>query len=256
MKVLLGIAGLVGFGVLLEIAPRIGLVPARYAPPTSDILATLAEQVRRGEFWSAVGDTLITWLLGLVIAIALGVVIGVLIGSVPVLRALTASTIEFLRPIPSVALIPLVVVLYGSTIEATVILVVYAAFWQVLIQTLAGVADIDPVAADTARSYHLNRWARVRWLVWPTALPYVVTGIRLAATVALILTITGELVIGSPGLGQEIANARSSGAVPVMYALIVVTGLFGVAANVLTRAAERRALAWHPSVRLEVQVPA
>ncbi|MDQ3786994.1 MAG: ABC transporter permease [Actinomycetota bacterium] len=256
MKLLLGIAGLVGFGVLLEIAPRIGLVPARYAPPTSDILATLAEQVRRGEFWSAVGDTLLTWLLGLVIAIALGVAIGVLIGSVPVLRALTASTIEFLRPIPSVALIPLVVVLYGSTIEATVILVVYAAFWQVLIQTLAGVADIDPVAADTARSYHLNRWARIRWLIWPTALPYVVTGIRLAATVALILTITGELVIGSPGLGQEIANARSSGAVPVMYALIVVTGLFGVAANVLTRAAERRALAWHPSVRLEVQVPA
>jgi ABC-type nitrate/sulfonate/bicarbonate transport system permease component len=256
VKVLLGLAGLVGFGVLLEIAPRIGLVPARYAPPTSDILTTLWQQVRRGEFWAAVGDTLLTWLLGLLIAIALGVAVGVLIGSVPVLRALTASTIEFLRPIPSVALIPLVVVLYGSTIEATVILVVYAAFWQVLIQTLAGVADIDPVAADTARSYHLNRWARIRWLIWPTALPYVVTGIRLAATVALILTITGELVVGSPGLGQEIANARSSGAVPVMYALIVVTGLFGVAANVLTRAAERRALAWHPSVRLEVQVPA
>lgn len=252
MKVLLGLAGLVGFGVLLEIAPRIGLVPARYAPPTSDILTTLWQQVRRGEFWSAVGDTVVTWLLGLLIAIALGVAIGVLIGSVPVLRALTASTIEFLRPIPSVALIPLVVVLYGSTIEATVILVVYAAFWQVLVQTLAGVADIDPVAADTARSYHLNRWARIRWLIWPTALPYVVTGIRLAATVALILTITGELVVGSPGLGQEIANARSSGAVPVMYALIVVTGLFGVAANVLTRAAERRALAWHPSMRTEV----
>ncbi len=252
MKVLLGVAGLVGFGVLLEIAPRIGLVSARYAPPTSDILATLGEQLRRDEFWVAVLDTLRTWLLGLVIAIALGVAIGVFIGSVPVLRAATASTIEFLRPIPSVALIPLVVVLYGSTIEATLILVVYAAFWQVLIQTLAGVADIDPVAADTARSYHLNRWARVRWLVWPTALPYVVTGIRLAATVALILTITGELVIGSPGLGQEIANARTSGAVPVMYALIVVTGLFGVAANVLTRAAERRALAWHPSVRTEV----
>lgn len=252
MKVLLGLAGLVGFGVLLEIAPRIGLVPARYAPPTSDILTTLWQQARRGEFWTAVGDTLLTWLLGLLIAIVLGVAIGVLIGSVPVLRALTASTIEFLRPIPSVALIPLVVVLYGSTIEATVILVVYAAFWQVLIQTLAGVADIDPVAADTARSYHLNRWARIRWLIWPTALPYVVTGIRLAATVALILTITGELVVGSPGLGQEIANARSSGAVPVMYALIVVTGLFGVAANVLTRTAERRALAWHPSIRTEV----
>jgi ABC-type nitrate/sulfonate/bicarbonate transport system permease component len=155
-----------------------------------------------------------------------------------------------------VALIPLVVVMQGPTVEATLILVVYAAFWQVLIQTLAGVADIDPVASDTAHSYHLNRWARIRYLVWPTALPYVVTGVRLAATVALILTITGELVIGSPGLGREIAVARSSGAVPMMYALIVVTGLFGVAANMVTRTAERRVLAWHPSVRLEARVPA
>jgi ABC-type nitrate/sulfonate/bicarbonate transport system permease component len=248
--------GLVGFGVLLEVVPRIGLVDPKYAPPTSDILTTLAQQFGRGDFWTAVFDTLWTWLLGLVIAVALGVAIGVFIGSVPVLRAATASTIEFLRPIPSVALIPLVVVLQGPTIEATLVLVVYAAFWQVLIQVLAGVADIDPVASDTARSYHLGRWDRIRFLVWPTALPYAVTGVRLAAAVALILTITGELVIGSPGLGQEIANARSSGAVPVMYALIVVTGLFGVAANVLTRAAERRVLAWHPSVRLEVQVPA
>jgi ABC-type nitrate/sulfonate/bicarbonate transport system permease component len=252
VRVLLGLAGLVGFGVLLELAPRVGLVPARYAPPTSEILATLAEQFGRGDFWLAVAETLRTWLFGLAIAIALGVAVGVLIGSVPVLRAATASTIEFLRPIPSVALIPLVVVLFASSVSATLVLVVYAAFWQVLIQVLAGVADVDPVASDTARSYHLNRWARTRYLVWPTALPYAVTGVRLAATVALILTITGELVIGAPGLGAEIATARTSGAVPVMYALIVVTGLFGVAANLLTRAAERRVLAWHPSMRTEV----
>jgi ABC-type nitrate/sulfonate/bicarbonate transport system permease component len=252
VKVIYGLAGLLGFGVLLELAPRLGLVSDRYAPPTSEILSTLAEQFGRGDFWVAVLDTLRTWLLGLVIAVALGVAIGVAIGSVPVLRAATASTIEFLRPIPSVALIPLVVVLQGPTVTATLILVVYAAFWQVLIQVLAGVADIDPVASDTAHSYHLGRWDRIRYLVWPTALPYVVTGIRLAATVALILTITGELIMGSPGLGHEIATARSSGAVPEMYALVVVTGLFGVAANVLTRTAERRALAWHPSIRTEV----
>ena len=246
MRFLLGLAGLLCFGVLLE------LVPTRYTPATSEILSNLAGQLTSSVFWRATLDTLGTWLLGLVIAIAAGVVVGVLIGSVPLLRAATASTIEFLRPIPSVALIPLVVVLYGSTVSATLVLVVYAAFWQVLIQVLAGVADIDPVASDTARSYHLGRWARIRYLVWPTALPYVVTGVRLAATVALILTITGELVIGSPGLGQEIANARVSGAVPAMYALIVVTGIFGVAANLLTRAAERKALAWHPSMRTEV----
>jgi ABC-type nitrate/sulfonate/bicarbonate transport system permease component len=250
-KLALGVAGLLGFALLLELAPRIGLVPERYAPPTSRILATLAAQAAEQRFWLAVFDTVRTWLLGLAIAVALGVVIGVVIGTVPVLRAATSSTVEFLRPIPSVALIPLVVVLYGSTITSTLVLVVYAAFWQVLVQVLHGVADVDPVARDTARSFRLDRWHRVRYLIWPTALPYVATGVRLAATVALILTITGELVIGSPGLGQEIATARASGAVAMMYALIVVTGLFGVAANLATRAAERRALHWHPSMRTE-----
>jgi ABC-type nitrate/sulfonate/bicarbonate transport system permease component len=248
----LGLAGLAAFALLLELAPRLEIVSPRYVPPTSRILATLGEQFGEERFWLAVADTIRTWLSGLAIAVALGVALGVLIGTVPVLRAATASTIEFLRPIPSVALIPLVVVLWGSTVTSTLVLVVYASFWQVLIQVLHGVADIDPVARDTAHSYRLGRWHRVRYLVWPTALPYVATGVRLAATVALILTITGELIVGTPGLGREIATARSGGAVAVMYALIVVTGVFGVAANVATRAAERRALHWHPAMRGEV----
>ena len=135
--------------------------------------------------------------------------------------------------------------------RATLLLVVYASFWQVLVQVLHGVADVDPVARETAQAYRLGRLARARYLVWPTALPYAVTGVRLATSVALILTITGELVIGTPGLGHEIAVAQTSGAVPAMYALVVVTGLLGVAANVLTRTAERRVLAWHPAVRSE-----
>ena len=252
MRIALGLLGLAGFGALLELAPRAGIVPARYAPPSSEILAALAGQAARPGFWQALGDTLRTWATGLVIAMVAGVALGVVIGSSPLLRELTASTIEFLRPIPSVALIPLAVVLYGATRASTLILVVYAAFWQVLVQVLHGVADVDPVARDTAHSYRLGRWARVRWLVWPTTLPYAVTGLRLAASVALILAITGELVIGSPGLGREIAIAQTSGAVAPMYALVVVTGLIGVLANGLARLAERAVLAWHPSVRTEV----
>lgn len=251
---LLGLLGLVGFGGLLELLPRVGILPAEYFPPSSTILAALGHELRQPEFWTAFTDTLTTWATGLAIAVAAGIAAGVVIGSVPVLRAATASTIEFLRPIPSVALIPLVVVLYGSSMRSTVILVVYASFWQVLIQVLAGVADVDPVAQDTAHSYRLGRWQRVRYLVWPTTLPYAVTGIRLAASVALILTITGELIVGTPGVGQLIEVAYTSGAVAIMYALVVVTGLIGVAANVVTRTAERRVLAWHPSVRKELPV--
>nr|WP_269809825.1 ABC transporter permease subunit [Kineosporia rhizophila] len=181
----------------------------------------------------------------------IGVSGGIVIGSVPVLREFTASTIEFLRPIPSVALIPLVVLIFGSRPQSALTLVVYAATWQILMQVLYGVADVDPVARDTARSYRFSRWSIARNVVWPTALPYVVTGFRLAAAVALILEITAELVIGVPGLGKTIGVAQSSGAVSQTYALVIAVGLIGVLVNLAARTAERRVLRWHPSIRRE-----
>jgi len=247
----LGVAGLDGFLVLLEVVPRSGLVPERYLPPISRIAGALADELGQASFWRALGDTLEGWAIGLAVAVAAGVGLGLLIGSVPALRAATASTIEFLRPIPSVALIPLAVLLFGTDLRSKLLLVVYASFWQVLVQVLSGTQDVDPVAMDTAHSYRLGRWARVRHVVWPTTLPYAVTGFRLAAAVALVLAITAELIIGSPGLGKEIAVAQTSGAVPAMYALVVVAGLLGVGVNLAARALERRVLAWHPSTRRE-----
>ncbi|MFI6654006.1 ABC transporter permease [Streptomyces sp. NPDC050523] len=250
----LGAAGLAAFLALGEVAPRVGLVKESYFPPTSRVASALGGELADGAFWSALGDTLTGWAIGLAIAVGAGVVVGVVLSVVPYLREATASTIEFLRPIPSVALIPLAVLLYGTELRSVLLLVVYASFWQVLIQTLYGVQDVDPVAEETARSYGLGTWARVRHVLWPTALPYVMTGVRLAAAVALILAVTAELVIGAPGLGQQIAVAQSSQAVPEMYALIVVTGLLGLLINVGARTVERRALAWHQSVRGEVAV--
>lgn len=250
----LGAAGLAAFLALGEAVPRLGIVKEEYFPPTSRIAGAFADELSDGAFWSALGDTLTGWALGLAIAASAGIVVGVLVSVVPYLREATASTIEFLRPIPSVALIPLAVLLYGTELRSVLLLVVYASFWQVLIQTLYGVQDVDPVAEETARSYGLGTWARVRHVLWPTALPYVMTGIRLAAAVALILAITAELVIGAPGLGTRIAVAQNSQAVPAMYALIVVTGILGLLINVGARTVERRALAWHQSVRGEVAV--
>ncbi|WP_030936392.1 ABC transporter permease [Streptomyces sp. NRRL S-646] len=250
----LGAAGLTAFLALGEAAPRLGLVKEAYFPPTSRIASALWDEVTEGAFWSALGDTLTGWAIGLAIAVGAGVVVGVVISIVPYLREATASTIEFLRPIPSVALIPLAVLLYGAELKSVLLLVVYASFWQVLIQTLYGVQDVDPVAEETARSYGLGTWARVRHVLWPSALPYVMTGVRLAAAVALILAVTTELVIGAPGLGQQIAVAQASQAVPELYALIVVAGLLGLLINVGARTVERRALAWHQSVRGEVTV--
>lgn len=248
---LLGLLGLLGVGLAQEVLPRSGLVDPNYLPTAGQMLTDLLKLFGERDFWVATGLTLRGWLLGLTLATVGGVLVGAVIGSVAVLREFTASTVEFLRPIPSVALIPLVVLLFGSRPESALTLVGYAATWQVLIQVLYGVADVDPVARDTARSYRFSRLTVARTVVWPTALPYVLTGFRLAAAVALILEITAELVIGVPGLGRSIGVAQASGAVGRTYALVVFVGLVGVTVNVAARALERRLMPWHPAVRRE-----
>ncbi|MDS2173483.1 ABC transporter permease [Nesterenkonia sp. CL21] len=250
-RALWGTAGVLSLILVLELLPRSGAVDARFLPPFSEIAAALADRITTGEFWTALGDTLVTWAIGFSIALVAGIVLGMVIGSVGILRDATASTIEFLRPIPSVALIPLAVLMLGTGRPGTLLLVVYATFWQVLVQVLYGVQDVDPVARDTARSYRFRFLTTARTVVWPTTLPFAMTGFRLGATVALILTITGELIIGTPGLGRLLAVAQQSGQVSSMYALVIVTGLIGVLVNLGARAVERRVLHWHSSVRRE-----
>ncbi|CAN7382414.1 ABC transporter permease [Microbacterium foliorum] len=252
VKPLLGAVGVVGFLTLWQLTAWTQLIDPRFLPPASDVLVTLGQNLTEEAFWAATGETMLAWSVGLSIAIIAGVLAGFVIGSSRFLRKATNSTIEFLRPIPSVALIPLAVLLFGIRLESSLLLIVYASFWQILIQVLYGVADVDMVANNTARSYGLGRIARIRYVTFPTALPYLMTGVRLAAAIALILAITAELVIGSPGLGRSIALAQSGGATTRMYALVVATGLIGLLVNMLMRFIERRALSWHSSVRGEI----
>jgi ABC-type nitrate/sulfonate/bicarbonate transport system permease component len=250
-KTVLGIAGIAGFLLTWQLLPTVGLVDPRYFPTATSTLAELGQELRDLEFWRNVGRTLTKWGLGLVIATVLATVLGTIIGLVPFLRRATHTTVEFLRPIPSVALIPLAVLLFGYQIQSALLIIVYASFWQVFIQVLYGVADVDVVARDTARSFGLSRGSRIVNLVFPTALPYLMTGLRLAAAVALILAITAEMFIGNPGLGQEIVFAQAASNWPLVYALVLVTGMLGLLINMVFRAIERRALSWHQSVRGE-----
>jgi ABC-type nitrate/sulfonate/bicarbonate transport system permease component len=253
-KQFLGAAGILGFLLTWELIPLLGLIDPRFLPPATEVIGALVRDFALTAFWAAVGETMVAWFLGLFMAAALAVAAGFVVGSSAFLRRFTNSTVEFLRPIPSVALIPLAVLLFGVKLESSLMLIVYASFWQVFIQVLYGVADVDNVAMQTARSYGLGTAARIRHVVFPTALPYLMTGVRLAAAVALILAITAELVIGSPGLGREIALSQSGGAISGMYALVLATGLLGVLINLLMRFIERKTLSWHSSVRSEVIV--
>ena len=234
---------------LWELAIRVGVISESNIPTMTGALGELVSQLGESGFWSAVGRTLEGWALGLGIAMALGVPLGILIGSSRWLFRAFRVPIEFLRPIPSVALIPLAVLIYGTGLQSKVFLAAFASFWPLLIQTIYGVQDVDPVATDTAKSFGLNRLARMWHITLPSAVPYIATGVRISSAVSLILVVTAELVIGAAGLGREINTARSGGNLEVMYALIVATGLLGWVLNIVMSAAEKRVLRWHPSQR-------
>jgi ABC-type nitrate/sulfonate/bicarbonate transport system permease component len=250
-KVLLGFVGLVVFLAFWQLMPTLGLISSQYLPYVTDVFARMFEEFRDVAFWRRLGLTMTSWAIGLTVATLAAVVLGTIVGLVPILRRATHTMVEFLRPIPSVALIPLAVLMFGLQMRAALVIIIYASFWQVFVQVIYGVADVDTIARDTARSFGLTRSEHLRYLVLPTALPYLMTGLRLAAAVALILAITAEMVIGNPGLGRMIELSRSAGDAVGLYALVVVTGLLGLVVNIVFRFIERRSLGWHQSVRGE-----
>jgi ABC-type nitrate/sulfonate/bicarbonate transport system permease component len=235
--------------LLWEVLSRTGAISESNFPSMTDTMAELFRTLGEGDFWAALGNTLQGWALGLGIAAALAIPLGILIGSSRLTYRAFRVPIEFLRPIPSVALIPLAVLLYGTGLQSKVFLAVFASFWPLFIQTLYGVQDVDPVTTDTARSFGLRRFEVLWRIKLPSAVPYIATGIRISSAVALILSVTAEIVIGAAGLGREINVARSGGALELMYALIIATGLLGWLLNILATQGERRVLHWHPSYR-------
>jgi ABC-type nitrate/sulfonate/bicarbonate transport system permease component len=234
---------------LVEAFSRSGIVSTSAFPPVSDDVRAFARLLGEAKFWSAVGNTLEGWGIGLGIAIAIAIPLGVLIGAMPLFYRASRVIVEFLRPIPSVALVPLAVLVYGTGLKSKIFLVAFASLWPILLQTMYGVRDVDPVALDTARSFRFGAMDRLRRVTLPSAVPYIATGLRISSSVALILAVTTELVIGSPGLGREVTISSSGGAYDVMYGYIIANGLMGWGLNGLFVWAERRALHWHPSVR-------
>lgn len=254
----LGAAGILAFVTIWELSSQLGLVDPTYLPPFSTVAVTVVEvlggEQYRAQFWSSLGNTLLGWSVGLVIALVAGIVVGVVIGSNRWIREFTHSTIEFLRPIPSVGLIPIAIVVFGVRPAATIAIVVWACFWVILIHVIYGVADVDPVADATARSYGLGFFSRARFVVWPTVLPYLMTGLRLSGTIALVVAVTIEIVVQAPGIGQMIAQYQSAGNAPVVYALALLAGVLGLVINLALARLERASLGWHPSVRAETVV--
>ncbi|WP_326636755.1 ABC transporter permease [Streptosporangium sp. NBC_01755] len=252
-RLLCGALGTAGLFCVMEVAGRAGLISSLSFPLASTVLGRAATLVTDGEFLSDVASTLGAWAFGLLITVALAVPAGFLLGSLPRVEGALRPILEFLRPIPSIALIPLALAVFSDRFDMKVTLIVYAATWPVLINTMYGLKDVDPLAKETLRSFGFGKSA-VLWRVsLPSTAPFIATGVRLASAIALIVAISAELLGGgAQGIGSYVLESGGSvDAVEYIIAAAIWTGIIGVVTNSLFVLAERRVFRWH-TARTEV----
>ena len=228
-----------------EAASRASLVNPAYLPPPSAIVAAWWELAWGGELTRHTASTLRVWAQGFALAAAIGVTVGLLMGLFRPVAATLATTVELLRPMPSVALIPIAIVCFCLDDALKRFLTMYAATWPILINTVYGVRSVDIGLIDSARTFHYGWGRRALTVVLPAASPYIATGLRLGAGIALILVVTVELVASRDGLGFFVSQSQQAYQVPEMYAGILTIAAVGYLLNLAFLTLEARWLAWH-----------
>lgn len=244
----LGAAGLAALVVAWQVVAAGPLADTSF-PYAFATLQRLGELLRTGAFWSAVGDTLTTALAGFALAAVIGVPVGLAVGTNRYVAAALRWPLEFLRPIPPIVVLPLVVYRLGPTAAMSRFLTVVGLVPALVIATAAGVRDVDPVAVDTARSYRLGPLDRSVRVVLPAAAPFIVTGLRIAAFGAVLTTVMSEIVGGAPGLGSAVSRAQRANLPETTYAYVLAVALVGFAIDRAVTLVQRYLLRWHVSVR-------
>lgn len=220
-------------------------------PTMTDSMAALWAQLLSARLWEAVGATLLGWLLGILITVGLGLAVGTALAFNDFAYRSAAPVIEIFKAIPAIAVLPLVILVAGSTLPMKVFLICFAAFWPFVIQVIYGMRSIDPVILDTAKVLGVVGVRRTLTVSIPSASPFLVTGMRIASAQALILSVIAEMVGGAEGIGRNILLAQNTGpsAYPIMYAYIIVAGLLGIALTGTFFLMERKLMHWHESQR-------
>jgi NitT/TauT family transport system permease protein len=246
IRLLRNLTGLLGFFLLWEVIVRAGLVNKEFLPPPSQVLLRVGDLLGEVSFLRDIIATVLAWAIALIISTAVAIPAGLLLGSIPWLRDATRSVVEFLRPIPSVALIPLVLLVIGSGPEAKITLAVYAAVWPILFNTIYALGEIDPVLIETAKSYGTGKTRMLTSVALPHAAPFVFTGVRLSASIALIVVVSTEFLAGAnKGIGEYILEASSSNSrMDYVLAGTVVAGVVGYLINEGLERAGRRMFRW------------
>lgn len=246
--------GLVGVAVAIALwqilATTADLGPT--LPTPGQTLTALIQAFGLASFWLSVMNTVIVAVEGLLIGIVVGVVAGILIGVSPTLMHATRVTLEFLKPIPPIVILPLAVLVLGPSQAMAVFLIFFNTALTIVYQTASGVRETDPVTVETGRSYGMGRLEILNRIVVPSASAFIATAIRVTMPAALIVAVVAGLIGGGPGLGRDLYIASSASRFDDLYAYVIVLGLLGLFFQLLSVALEKRVLHWHPSYRPEV----
>lgn len=210
----------------------------------SDAVRALVDGLSSGALSGEIGTTLEAYAEGFSLAVVCGVGLGLLLGSSRWLLDATSVLLEFLRPLPAVALIPVAILFFGLGLPMTRFVVAYAAIWPILMNTVYGVRGRDRMFDDVARTSGLSRPAGLFRVTLPAALPNIATGIRVSASIALLVGVTAEFVAGSRGVGAYMQRQQAAFRIPQLYAAVLLVSLLGYTINLALRQVERRILFW------------
>jgi ABC-type nitrate/sulfonate/bicarbonate transport system permease component len=216
---------------ILEIWARLVNLQSDSLAPPSAIAAALVEAFQDGSMLSATRDTLISAFAGLSIGGAVGLAFGIALGIFHIFDRLMEVTIESIRPIPSIALLPIALIALGFGYRMEIVIVAFACVWPILILTRAAVRGIEPRLIEVSRALRLSPADRVRKIIIPAALPRIFLAFRLAAGIALIVAVTVEIAINPIGLGAAIMTAQQALRPDLMLAYLVWIGLVGYLLN-------------------------
>ncbi len=245
---IMSIASPVGLLLAWEIAAQFGMIDVRFFPAPSTIMAALFRMALSGELLEHVLISMqritLGFLLGGIPAIILGIVMGI---SRPV-RALVDPLIVATYPIPKSSILPFILLIFGLGEMSKVVMVAIGVFFPIAINATAGVLQISPVYLDVGKSFKASRWDIFRTIALPGALPFIMTGVKLGAGLALILIAIAEMVGAKSGIGYMIWSAWETFAVARMYVGLFVIALIGFAISFLLNELERWIIRWKADV--------
>jgi ABC-type nitrate/sulfonate/bicarbonate transport system permease component len=243
-----GLAALVVCLLIWEVIARANPGFDAYFPPASRVFAALFNLIVSGLIIPDTLGTVMRYARAYLSAAGLAVTLGIILGYSRFIHSLFEVIIEFLRPMPSVATIPVAILFLGVGDPMKVAVATYGATWPILINTIDGVRNIDRTLIYTGRIFGFSSWRMLRKIALPAALPYIVTGLRVSLPIALIAITAAEMIAGGNGLGFFILDEQRAFKIADMYAGIVLVSFLGYLGNRLFLMLETKAMAWHKSL--------